>query len=162
MNANSQDPDRPTTREDAIELLEPLCGEEWQNYGDVNPGPHGGMWVKYDPEYQEFDCVVTFQAADVISEVGTEDTGDQYVWTASVDWHDLIDDDGSLTDWLDGKMGSLLGHTPDVMAIWADGTDPGFYAVEMAREIGRGRRAQMDDYDAVIESFGVERPQDAE
>ena len=36
----------------------------WVNYGDVNPREHGGLFVRYDPKYKEYEIIQTTSTED--------------------------------------------------------------------------------------------------
>ena len=148
---------QPETREEARKLLEDkVQADVWTNYGDVNPGPHGGMWVRYDSESERFQAYTTFQSAEVGFDADPEDCGDQYVWELRLGWRDLLTDDGGLSEWLEPVVDRLSGHEASVLWMVVDGPDPRYYVADMPREAGHGgRRVEKENYEAVLDMFGI-------
>jgi hypothetical protein len=153
--------EQPDSRDEAREMLESnIDAGSWDNFGDARPGPHGGMWCKYDADRGEFDCHVTYRAAEMGLDADPDDVGDQYVMSQAVDWRDLIADDGTLTDWLHGELDSVSGAEPDIMHLLAEEVDLRAHAVCLARETARRRRVEGADYDDVLNQIGVDPDDD--
>lgn len=153
------DPDRSEVR-DRYESHQDPPTDGYANYGDANPGPHGGVWVTYDDG--EWTAYETVQSADVgFENVDPEDYGDQYVTLGYVQWRDLVTEDGDWTDRAASFVGTFHKGPDSPMAAVVNGRMTGlaaWYATERARPAshhGDGR-VQAENYDAVLDKFGID------
>jgi len=135
-----------------------------QNFGDVNPEAHGGIWVSYDPDSREWEVYVTTHAAVYYDDAGEEDYGDQLVRRASVQFRDVITEDGEWTDRMESLISELHRDAHSPLGAVVDGQLTAlvaFHGDDYARKIPhRDPRRQADSYDALLTGLGVEPADD--
>jgi len=144
------------TETDVKELFD--LPTEWQNYGDADPDIHGGQWIKFDPEYNQFDIVETtllVEVAEFLAE-DNENPGEQYVKQYSVGIDEMFDENGDFTDTMQ-KVVDQFQNPPKNMMEVKHGRGLPFYAVDFGFFEGvRGDDIHKDSYDDVLEYCGVE------
>jgi len=146
----------PTTRSGAIELFDPHT--EWVNYGDLNPDMHGGLWVRYDPDYESFDVVETTHLANVNADLAEsyDDPGEQYVAAYNVQMSDIFTESGGLTD----TMLSILDQfqsPPETPLGIKHGRGLPYYVADFGFFRGvESKIVREDSYGDVIERYGVD------
>lgn len=145
----------------------------WVNYGDVNPEPHGGIFVKYDPDWGSWELVRTVKLADVMAEEPA-DSNRQMVDVLAVD-HDDVFVEGDPSKGLTDRMMSVLeslqrehlaprnadpdlpkdadhnyGYAPDFLE------DISYYVADYIYHVGgRSDIKECEDYDELIAGYGV-------
>jgi len=104
-----------TTRADVREHYEQTADTDgWVNYGDANPGPHGGIWLRYDDRTGCFEVFRTTPSVDVgFPDVRPDDFGDQYVEFGGLYWSDVVTARGDWTDEFQTAMSSLTRRARD-------------------------------------------------
>jgi hypothetical protein len=159
--------DEDLTREEVREEYEsrdpPTDGH--RNFGDVNPGPHGGIWATYDNgEWTVYETAMSVEVG--FPDADDEDTGDQYVTAGSVQMRDLVTDNGEWTDHAKTWLGTFQKAPDTPMGAVADGRLTAFaawYATEHnsrpfpRRENGRH---QEGNYAAVLDACGIDPEED--
>lgn len=137
--------------------------EEWTNYGDVNPEMHGGRFVRFEPDDEMYQVIVTWNWAD-IAPGGNEDAS-----LITVEWYEgqdiYVDGDPSngFTDVIADILESLgePEHSidvcnPDLLS------NMQYYVADLPHYI-TGNRCGGDtttDYWGALAEYGIE-PEDA-
>ena len=141
---------------------------EWDNYGDVNPEAHGGIWVSYDPEYAVWTVYETIHMGAYEHLDDPENYGKQYVRSAEVGWKDLYTEEGNFRI---GKFGGFkrtvesmnCTQHPEGIVIDGDLTRAvAWYAAERGDPFGgdngvRTGEYDRESYDDVLRAIGVKQ-----
>lgn len=85
-------------------MTEPYYPQEWQNYGDVNPERHGGLFVKW--EHGMWHCIETRHFADLPDGISEDEHMFTHVW---VEPQDI---------WIDGDP--YEGFTDDALKFFSE------------------------------------------
>jgi len=108
----------------------------WENYGDVNPLEHGGLFIRKDPDFKDCYYVIEVYMTD-----------DEESWLMGDCYVDISD------DWIDWK--GALGYTGDDPS---EATDIdrviGAYSYYGAENFG-GSYSKWNDKDQLIEVLEV-------
>jgi hypothetical protein len=151
------------TRESVREEYESLIADQsldgfYRNYGDVNPAPHGGIWIAYDVDRRAWDVLITTPRPGVGFDVEYE-PNIQHVLRAEIDFRDVVAEDGSWADDFE-RVPTVYhrGHDEPIGAV-VDRQLTGYVAHE-AREWGvptprRGQPVEEDSYGAILDRFGI-------
>jgi len=137
--------DRPTT-----------FPHEWINYGDVNPEPHGGAWVKWDDRAEMWHVVTNHNLRTMGPEGMIRDGEHQLVEEYWIEPHDVwIDgdpDEGFADDFRRSfsSRSRMPEHTRDMRYIAQE------VALGMPHRI-RGKDSYTDDLASYLsDRFGIE------
>lgn len=94
----------------------------WENFGDVNPQPHGGDWVVYKPEYGKFELRGTYPAIEMGFDIPTEEElQHQYVYQNECRFGDIVTEDGYFTESARSTAESLYSCPSEPSGLVADG-----------------------------------------
>jgi hypothetical protein len=163
MNDPQQDIDREQIAHKYVEDCEPPV-DHHANYGDANPEAHGGVWITYDPDHREWEVYVTTHAAVYSDDAGEEDYGDQFVKRASIQFRDVITEDGEWTDRMESLLSELHRDVHSPMGAVVDDQLTAlvaFHGDDHAHQIPyRDPRHQKESYDALLASLGIEPADD--
>jgi len=155
-------PETETRQElrDRYEDSEDAPTECWDNYGDVNPAPHGGNWIHYDDGW---DFRGTFCAEEIGYPMSEYDVDDpikaQYVYASEVHWRDIITEDGEWTDSMQSTVESLhRGPESPLAAVVNDRLTwlVAAFADEVRRDYRRRKPVYTGDYEDILSRVGVE------
>lgn len=129
------------------------------NYGDANPAGHGGIWVAYDVERQEWDIWETIPAEEV-GLADFESPGSQVVEAAEIHWGDVVDDDGAWSDTFDHVPTTYHNGHESPMGAVMDRRLTGIVAHEARKWSDpypyRDQPVEEDSYEAILDRFGIE------
>lgn len=143
--------------------------ETWVNYGDVNPEPHGGRFIKYDADAGQWLLVETINMADIDPSAG-EDCTRHHVekyWLEPQDvWVDGDPDNGfsdAIQDILESlhEHGGLAGDSPEPDSPQFMG-DVSYYLADITHyQYGSTTATEdtedyADGYDEMIAEYGVD------
>jgi hypothetical protein len=132
-----------------------------ENYGDVNPEGHGGVWVTYDDgEWTAYETTISSEVG--FEDAGFEDAGDQYVTMGYVQWRDLVTESGEWTDTAkrfvdtfhnshEYPMGAVVDGRMTALVAWFI-TDRQSHPVRA----GTDGRIQKDNYEQVLSAVGID------
>jgi hypothetical protein len=153
----SESPDREALRHH-YESSGDAPTECWANYGDVNPAPHGGMWLHYEGD--GWMMIGTFVAEDVGLDPDVDDPiKAQYVYQSPVAWRDIVTEDGGWTDRARGTVESLH-HCPETPAAAVVDERLSWlvagFADEKREAYSRRDPIKTGDYRSILESVGVD------
>jgi len=96
--------------------------DAWANHGDQgNTALHGGKWIIYDPEDNSWEIVHTEHVQDIFVDIDAfayDDPGEQYIRSGSVNFNDIVTEDGKWTDEAEKYREDLnLSHRTPVGAV---------------------------------------------
>lgn len=153
MTELSENPDRKELRE-FYENSDEVPTDGHENYGDVNPAPHGGMWVEYEPEWGAFEMVETLTQ-------DREEPFDQYVFVAEAHFEDLVTESGEFTESARRTAESLHGANNTPAGLIVDGRWTWFVVAWLSERTtainyGHGASRYEGEYSEILEKVGVE------
>lgn len=131
---------------------------EWQNYGDVNPERHGGIFVKWDTAAEVWRVVHTQSAMSLPKDMTTEDQMIQCMIIEPRDiWQDPKEADTDFTEdgaWVEQQL--MHDYKPNLMPTLKDITGIMIPTLIAYRDYGRSTFFKSGDYEEIIESHGVD------
>jgi len=136
------------------ELRDNQRPDGYVNYGDVNPGLHGAIWIQYDAGC--WDVIETTHASVYDSDYSDTELGHQLVCSAEVYWEDVVADDGTWAGRYERIPDTVHGgHKWPVGAVVADELDK-YVAHECRKDmIPYDQPLTMDSYAAVLDRYNV-------
>lgn len=134
--------------------------ECWENYGDVNPAPHGGDWIHYDGSWTFIGTFVAEQIGYPTEDLDVDDPiRAQVVYYEEVRWSDLVTEDGEWTDAARGTVQSLHSGPQTPATAIVNGVMTSFvvaYAAESRTLYNHRDPVYCGEYREILESVGVE------
>jgi len=154
-----QEPTQPDRKEliNKYEETNPPT-DTWVNYGDANPGIHGGIWISYNSDMNNWEIIETRLSSEMgFNNAGYEDTGDQYVMRLSVSFDELFTNAGDYTDRMETFNDSMHNSYEHPIGLVIDEQLTGYVAhfATGRKYTHRTERIQEDSYVDVLDRLGI-------
>jgi hypothetical protein len=136
---------------------------EWENYGDANPEPHGGKFVRWDPDLGCWEVVVTVPWARITASADADDDR-QHVTTYQFYPDDVFEGGDPANGFTEGmqrilrslhESGGLAGASPEP-------DSPRFferaayYVADLTHYHGQSGYRTGDPYPEILDSHGID------
>lgn len=132
--------------------------QQWTNYGDVNPFPHGGRFIRWDGDMWH---VITTTHRDVLPEGFLSDDEThliEHYWFEPMDVWDNGKPENGFTDAFKRILSSLgeehLAEYATKVDHWDKSLD--YYVVDLVHYVGDSRDHYVSDYWEHLENNGID------